>query len=91
MRTRFAELQRESATAEVAAAALEAVYAADVSEAARRVGAPALVLHRKRDRAIPFACGRELAALLPEGRLHALAGDAHLPWLGDQVTVVPKP
>ena len=58
-----------------------------MSEAARRVGAPALVLHRKRDRAIPFACGRELAALLPEGRLHALAGDAHLPWLGDQVTV----
>jgi DNA-binding NarL/FixJ family response regulator len=46
------------------------------------------VLHRKRDRAIPFACGRELAALLPEGRLYALAGDTHLPWLGDQVTVV---
>ena len=88
VRARFAELQRESATAEVAAAALEAVYAADVSETARRVGAPALVLHRKRDRAIPFACGRELAALLPDGRLHALAGDTHLPWLGDQVTVV---
>ena len=88
MRTRFAELQRESATAEVAAAALEAVYAADVSEAARRVGAPALVLHRRRDRAIPFACGRELAALLPKARLHALAGDMHPPWLGDQVTVV---
>ena len=88
VRTRFAELQRESATAEVAAAALEAVYAADVSETARRVGAPALVLHRKRDRAIPFACGRELAARLPEGRLHALAGDTHPPWLGDQNTVV---
>ena len=86
--TRFAQLQRTAATAETAAAALEAVYAADVSAAARQVDAPVLVLHRKRDRAMPFARGRELAALLPEGRLHALAGDSHPPWLGDQVTVV---
>ena len=59
-----------------------------MSAAARQVDAPVLVLHRKHDRAMPFACGRELAALLPEGRLHALAGDSHPPWLGDQVTVV---
>ena len=67
VRARFAELQRESATAEVAAAALEAVYAADVSETARRVGAPALVLHRKRDRAIPSPAAGSSRRCCPRG------------------------
>jgi pimeloyl-ACP methyl ester carboxylesterase/DNA-binding CsgD family transcriptional regulator len=87
-RAKFAALQRESATAEMAAATLAAVYEADITEALAAVPVPALVAHRRRDRAIPFACGRELAALLPEGRLHALAGDVHPPWLGDRGSVV---
>ena len=87
-RSKFAELQRESASAEMAAATLEAVYGADVGDSLGAVNVPALVLHRKRDRAIPFDCGRRLAALLPQGRLHPLAGDIHLPWLGDRGAVV---
>ena len=87
-RERFARLQRASATPEMAAALLEAVYRADVRADAARVRAATLVLHRREDRAIPFACGRELAALVPDARLVALDGDVHPPWLGDADAVL---
>jgi DNA-binding CsgD family transcriptional regulator len=45
---------------------------------------PALVLHRRGDRAVPIGRGRELAALLPNARFAPLGGDSHLPWLDDQ-------
>jgi DNA-binding CsgD family transcriptional regulator len=85
---RCARLQRAAASAEVAAAMLEGVYAADVRELLPRVGAPALVVHRRSDRAMPFAQGRELAARLPAARLVALDGDIHLPWFGDSDAVL---
>jgi pimeloyl-ACP methyl ester carboxylesterase/DNA-binding CsgD family transcriptional regulator len=87
-RDRFARLQRASATPEVAAAMLDAVYRADVRELLPHVRAPALVVHRRRDRAMPFAQGRELAARLPGARLVALDGDLHPPWLGDSDAVI---
>jgi DNA-binding CsgD family transcriptional regulator len=37
---------------------------------------------------MPFAAGRELAALLPDARLMALEGELHPPWLGDRKTVL---
>jgi len=48
------------------------------------VTAPALVLHRRGDRTVPIARGRELASLLPNARFVPLSGDSHLPWLDDQ-------
>ena len=87
-RRRFAQLQRASATPEAAARALEAVYGTDVTALARTVSAPALVVHRRRDRAIPFELGRQLASLMPDARLVPLAGDLHPPWLGDSGAVV---
>ena len=87
-REQFAQLQRAAATPEVAAAMLEAVYRADVRPLLPSVRAPALVLHRRDDRAMPFAQGRELAASLPDARLVALDGDAHPPWIGDSDAVV---
>jgi DNA-binding CsgD family transcriptional regulator len=81
-------LQRAAATREVAAAMLDAVYRADVRALLPRVRAPALVMHRRGDRAMPFAQGRELAAGLPDARLVALDGDLHPPWLGDRAAVV---
>ena len=87
-RDRFARLQRASADPEMAAALLEAVYAIDVRAQAARVRAPALVLHRRADRAIPFAAGRELAALVPGARLVGLDGDVHPPWLGNRNAAV---
>jgi pimeloyl-ACP methyl ester carboxylesterase/DNA-binding CsgD family transcriptional regulator len=87
-RERFARLQRAAAGAETAAAMLEAVYATDMRGVLPQVRAPALVVHRREDRAMPFDQGRELAALLPQARLVALDGDLHPPWLGDSDAVL---
>ena len=77
------------ASPELAATLLEAVTAPDVRELLAAVSAaPTLVLHRRNDRAMPFALGRELAALIPGARLVALDGDVHLPWLGDGAAVL---
>ena len=48
------------------------------------VQTPALVLHRRGDRTVPFGRGRELASLLPNARFVPLTGDSHLPWRDDQ-------
>ena len=88
LRDRFARLQRAAASAEVAAATLEAIYATDIRALAATVSAPALVVHRRDDHAIPHALGRELAASLQEARFVSLDGDLHLPWLGDSDAVL---
>jgi DNA-binding CsgD family transcriptional regulator len=67
---------------------LEAIYATDVREVLGDIKAPALVVHRRDDRAIPFEMGRDLAARIPGARLIALDGDIHLPWLGDRESVL---
>jgi pimeloyl-ACP methyl ester carboxylesterase len=87
-RDAFAALQRAAADAETAAVMLEAIYATDVRDVLADVRAPALVVHRRDDRAIPFAMGRDLAARIPGARLVALDGDIHLPWLGDRESVL---
>jgi hypothetical protein len=53
------------------------------------VQAPTLVVHRRGDRAIPYALGRELAAAIPGATLIPLDGSAHFrgpetrtPWYG---------
>lgn len=82
-REAFVAYQREAASAERAARSLEAVYAFDVADRLDRVRAPAVVLHRREDRAIPFELGRELAAGLPEASFVGLEGADHYPWFGD--------
>jgi pimeloyl-ACP methyl ester carboxylesterase len=85
---RFARLQRESTDGETAARLLELVYAVDVSADVPRVQAPAVVVHRRADRAVPYALGRELAAALPRASFVPVAGSAHLPWYEDPDSVV---
>jgi pimeloyl-ACP methyl ester carboxylesterase/DNA-binding CsgD family transcriptional regulator len=82
-REEFVEFQRRAATADRAARSLEAVYRFDVSGRLGQVPPGAVVLHRREDRAIPFALGRELAAGLPDATLVPLDGVDHFPWLGD--------
>ena len=76
--------QRLSAEASVAAAFLELDLVSDAAAIAPNVQTPSLVLHRRGDRTVPIRHGRELAALLPNARFVALAGDSHLPWMDDQ-------
>ena len=75
----FARILRESAPAEVAAGYLEAIYNTDVTDLVAEIRAPALVLHYRGDRVIPFAGGEALAAALPAARFVARDGAWHLP------------
>jgi len=81
-RQAFVEFQRESASAELAAATLEAVYAYDIADRLDRVTVPVQVLHRRDDRAIPFRLGQDLAARIPGASFHPLEGADHFPWRG---------
>jgi len=87
-REAFARFQRRSASRETAAAALRAVYEMDSTADLSRVRVPTLVLHRRDDRAIPFALGREVADTVSGATFVPLEGDDHFPWLGDSLAVV---
>jgi len=85
---RFARLQREASTAETAAALLGLAYRLDVRAQLPLVRAPALVVHRRDDRAVPYALGRQVAAAIPGATFTPLQGSAHFPWHGDAESVV---
>lgn len=87
-RDAFVAYQREAASAEQAARSLDAVYRFDVAERLGEVTVPAVVLHRREDRSIPFELGRDLAAGLPGASLVALDGADHFPWFGDSDAVL---
>jgi len=82
-RAEFVEFQRRSASREVALASLRAAYDFDSTGHLGDVLAPTLVLHRRADRAVPFALGKDLAARIRNARFVALEGDDHFPWRGD--------
>ena len=58
----------------------------DLHGIAETISVPTLVLHR-RDEAMPFEMGREVAAVIPGARFVELAGADHLPYLGDYKAV----
>jgi class 3 adenylate cyclase len=75
---------RSSASGKVAAALLEeALFHVDVTEYLPKLTMPTLVLHRRDDKAFPFDCGRELAALLPHAHFVPLPGNIHLAFYGE--------
>jgi ATP/maltotriose-dependent transcriptional regulator MalT len=80
----YTRQQRRAASAEAAAIFMELDLDADVRDVLPQVETPALILHRRADRTVPFARGRELATLLPNARFVPLSGDSHLPWRDDQ-------
>src|SRR5207249_7828799 len=49
-----------------------------LSDTARRMSSPALVLHARQDQAIPYEEGRRLASLLPDARFVTLESDNHI-------------
>jgi DNA-binding CsgD family transcriptional regulator len=64
------------------------VYRLDVRAQLPLVRQPALVVHRRDDRAVPFRLGREVAAAIPGATFIPLQGSAHFPWHGDVDSVV---
>jgi pimeloyl-ACP methyl ester carboxylesterase len=73
---------------EVAARYLEAIYSTDVTDLLAAIRAPALVLHYRGDRVIPFAGGEDLAASLPSARFIPKDGAWHLPDARDVADII---
>jgi pimeloyl-[acyl-carrier protein] methyl ester esterase len=68
-------------------AGLRVLLNADLRRDLRRVRQPALVLHGARDRIVPPAAGRRLAAALPDARFRLLRSCAHAPFLSQPARV----
>lgn len=74
----FDELRQWSATPEAAVRHMQARYQVDVTEDARRLAVPTLVLHGHQDAVVPFELGRQLAALVPGAEFVPLDSRNHL-------------
>jgi pimeloyl-ACP methyl ester carboxylesterase/DNA-binding CsgD family transcriptional regulator len=74
----YDEMQQASSTGEVAALLWQSRSDTDVSTTARRISQPALVLHARHDRVVPYEEGRRLASLLPNARFVTLDTDNHI-------------
>jgi class 3 adenylate cyclase len=81
-------LMRASSSGENAARTLETTLSMDVTALLKTVRVPTLVAHRKGDPIHPFELAREMASLLPDGRLAALEGYVYQPWWGDTGSVL---
>ncbi len=73
------EQMRRCTTPATAAKLLRAAYQIDVSEAARKISCPTLVMHSKGDAAVPFESGCELVGLISGAKFVALESRCHFP------------
>jgi pimeloyl-ACP methyl ester carboxylesterase/DNA-binding CsgD family transcriptional regulator len=74
----YDEMQQVSSSGEMAARLWLSNTQIDVSDTARDVTQPALVLHARHDRAVPYEEGRRLASLVPDARFVTLESDNHI-------------
>jgi DNA-binding CsgD family transcriptional regulator len=74
----FDELQRASCSGEHAAHSRAVRYAVDVSDLARALTVPTLVLHSRDDAVVPFDEGRNLASLIPDAKFVPLGSANHI-------------
>lgn len=74
----FDELQRLSSSPAHAARCRRVRYSADVTDLARQVTVPTLVLHSRDDAIVPFEEARLLAALIPDAQLVPLDSANHI-------------
>ncbi len=74
----FNDLERISASPEVAARLVRSFGEFDVRELCRKVACPTLVMHADRDLRVPFDQGRQLASLIPGARFVPLQSCNHI-------------
>jgi pimeloyl-ACP methyl ester carboxylesterase/DNA-binding CsgD family transcriptional regulator len=84
----YDEVQQASSTGEMAARLWQSRTEVDITDAARHVTQPALVLHGRHDRAVPYEEGRLLASLLPDARFVTLESDNHILQEGEPAWLV---
>jgi pimeloyl-ACP methyl ester carboxylesterase/DNA-binding CsgD family transcriptional regulator len=74
----FNELQRLSTSPGNAVRMSEESWGTDISETARQLAVPTLVMHARQDAVVPFEEGRTLAALIPGARFVPLESKNHI-------------
>ncbi|TMK60536.1 MAG: alpha/beta fold hydrolase [Actinobacteria bacterium] len=84
----YATRLRLGASPSAAAAAVRMAAQSDIAAILPAIRVPTLVLHRRDDRLVPVFNGRYLGARIPAARYIELAGDDHLPWVGDYETLI---
>lgn len=84
----WAGLLRAASSPGAIKAVLESLRDTDVRPLLPRIVTPALVLHRRGDRAVRVEAGRHLAGAIPGAHLVELDGDDHWLWAGDQRRVI---
>jgi pimeloyl-ACP methyl ester carboxylesterase len=84
----WADYLRMSASPGAAIALTRTNMDIDVRHVLPAVRVPTLVLHRVGDRSLPVEYGRYLASHIPNAKLVELPGDDHLPFIGDQDSVL---
>lgn len=82
-RTWHQRYERQSATTDSLRELLDLASEMDVREILPTLDVPTLVIHRKEERIIPLALGRELATSIPGARLLELDGEDHFAYAGD--------
>lgn len=74
----FNDLQRHSASPEMAYRLEEAFFHIDVRPLLQQVTTPTLILHAREDAVVPYAEGRQLATLIPGARFVTLESKNHI-------------
>ncbi len=74
----WGDLERMTASPDVAAQLLYEMQGIDVFEVASRLRVPTLILHCRGDLRVPFEEGRKLAAAIPDARFVPLESDNHV-------------
>ncbi|CAN5863757.1 hypothetical protein BH23ACT4_BH23ACT4_07400 [soil metagenome] len=82
-RTWHQRYERQSATTDSLRELLDLASEMDAREVLPTLDVPTLVIHRKHERIIPLALGRELATSIPGARLLELDGEDHFAYAGD--------
>lgn len=75
----FAEMQRLSASGDMAARLRVACDDIDVTDLLPQIRVPTLVIHARHDNVAPYEQGRLLATLIPGARLFTLESENHIP------------
>jgi len=85
---RLATYFRRSASPGAAAAIIRMNTQIEIRDVLPTIRVPSLILHRTRDLDANVEEGRWIAHQVPDSRFVELAGEDHLPWVGDQDAVL---
>ena len=83
----FAKLGRLSVSPGAAVALVRMLHEMDVRDILPAIRVPTLVLHKRDDRVVPIAEGRDIAERVPGAKFVELPGADHWPWIGHEEAV----